>query len=723
MQEYQRFFILAGKLTMPIKHRLILTLSPVIVVLLILITAYTQYTARLTAHELARATSSAISERESTEIQTLVAQARGSTEMLASTFAKMLNDGILTREAVRDYLGAAVRSEKMLAGMSSCWADVDGKNGEYAGTEHGNRQGMLGAYWSRDNSGALQYDQLQEFDREPYFTQPMATRESILTPPYVETTGGSPVMMVTVSSPVLDNSRPRGVVTADISLSYLADLLANVRPYGVGYGYIVSDKGIILAHPSKDLVGKDVAELPSVRRSGIHEDLASKREFTHEGTSIVDGSPTLTGFSAFTLNKGQAPWFFAVAAPKDAVMAESDRQLTIVLILCLAGIIVAVGSIFIVARSISNAMGSMVEYAGDVARGKYGGTASTAGFFKELQQLHSAIGNMIKSLLASTDEANKSKAEAEKGLRQAEEAMAQAEEARTRAEEGRRLLLHAAGEIENVTSRLTSAMEQFAEQMESLVRQSQTQRNLVIAAASAMTQMNSTVLDVAGNAGKAAQGSEAARKSAEGGASIVTDSITAIDMVHANAESLHAEMSALGQQAKGISDVITVINDIADQTNLLALNAAIEAARAGEYGKGFAVVADEVRKLAEKTVTATTEVRAAIAAIQQRTDQSGKALLLTMENLKKGSNFVRNSGDALHSIVGETQATADQINNIATAVEEQSATSQHINESLSEIEQVSNEVSGIAQEAGLAVKALFNQARELSALVSTLRKN
>jgi methyl-accepting chemotaxis protein len=281
-------------------------------------------------------------------------------------------------------------------------------------------------------------------------------------------------------------------------------------------------------------------------------------------------------------------------------------------------------------------------------------------------------------------------------------------------------MLRVADEASTISHRLASTSEQLSAQVEQVSRGADHQRSRVESTASAMTEMNSTVLEVAKNAGQASEQSEATRNKANDGAALVDKVVRAINRVNAVASALQASMQDLGKQAESIGGVMNVISDIADQTNLLALNAAIEAARAGEAGRGFAVVADEVRKLAEKTMSATSEVGANITAIQQsaRTNigEVGEAVKAIIE----ATDLAGTSGRALAEIVDLAAVNASVVTSIATAAEEQSATSEEINRDIEDISKIVAETTQGMVQASAAVQELSRVAQELKTVISEL---
>ncbi len=238
--------------------------------------------------------------------------------------------------------------------------------------------------------------------------------------------------------------------------------------------------------------------------------------------------------------------------------------------------------------------------------------------------------------------------------------------------------------------------------------------------ATAMAEMNSTVLEVARNAGTAAGVANEARSKADNGSRDVDAVIVSIGNVERQASSLKDDMSQLNQQADAIGAIMNVISDIADQTNLLALNAAIEAARAGEAGRGFAVVADEVRKLAEKTMQATVEVGNAINNVQKSVDRNMQNVDASVSNIVQATEQARHAGASLHEIVDLVDASADQIRMIATAAEEQSVTSNQINHSLEMVSNTASETAMAMGESAHAITDLAEQVERLNRLISQL---
>ena len=231
---------------------------------------------------------------------------------------------------------------------------------------------------------------------------------------------------------------------------------------------------------------------------------------------------------------------------------------------------------------------------------------------------------------------------------------------------------------------------------------------------SAINEMTATVQEVARNAAQAAASASDAEQLSEKGKTTVQKSI---DAVHTMAEAIEHATDVIGNLHKdsdSIGAVMGVIKDIAEQTNLLALNAAIEAARAGEQGRGFAVVADEVRTLASRTQQSTTEIEAMIVRLQEGAQGAVEAINYGREQTTSNVEHATSVGEALAAISNSINMINEMNTMIASAAEEQSATTELIDKNIIGVNQSSTDIAEHARQTS-------TRSDELSLLASALQ--
>jgi methyl-accepting chemotaxis protein len=231
--------------------------------------------------------------------------------------------------------------------------------------------------------------------------------------------------------------------------------------------------------------------------------------------------------------------------------------------------------------------------------------------------------------------------------------------------------------------------------------------------ATASEEMAATSMEIAQNCTMAAEGSNQANSTAMDGAGVVQETISGMQRIAMRVRVAAETVSALGERSDQIGAIIGTIEDIADQTNLLALNAAIEAARAGEMGRGFAVVADEVRALAERTTKATREIGEMIKAIQMDTKGAVMSMEEGVTEVEKGTEEAAKSGEALEQILNQIQNVTMQVSQIATAAEEQNATTSEITNNIQQITTVAQGSAEMAQTSMKAATSLSEMADKL----------
>jgi methyl-accepting chemotaxis protein len=178
--------------------------------------------------------------------------------------------------------------------------------------------------------------------------------------------------------------------------------------------------------------------------------------------------------------------------------------------------------------------------------------------------------------------------------------------------------------------------------------------------------VSQSTMDVAGNARKAAQSATLLRSESLAGKSEVDARIEQINSVRHDADLASTGMAGLQDKARRIQVIADVINEIATRTNLLALNAAIEAARAGENGRGFAVGAGEVRQLAQRTKTATDDIRSMLREITEEAESAAAGINKLAGRVVDTAKGIQN----VHTFFNNIEQSADQSEHQIKAIAE-----------------------------------------------------
>lgn len=233
----------------------------------------------------------------------------------------------------------------------------------------------------------------------------------------------------------------------------------------------------------------------------------------------------------------------------------------------------------------------------------------------------------------------------------------------------------------------------------------------------AMTEMSSTVEEVARSAGNTLQQVNTADKETTAGHRVVKSSIDAINRLAQEVENSVQVINRLDNYSDQIGTVLDVIRGIAEQTNLLALNAAIEAARAGEQGRGFAVVADEVRTLASRTQQSTAEIQQTIERLQQGAREAVTVMARSKQEAEASVAQTAQAGESLGRITQSMSVINDMSTQIASAAEEQTAVTQEMHRNMTEIAAASEATSDGAEQNLRASQELARLAEELQKMV------
>ncbi|ADP85482.1 methyl-accepting chemotaxis protein [Nitratidesulfovibrio vulgaris] len=525
------------------------------------------------------------------------------------------------------------------------------------------------------------------------------------------------------------------VQTDEEKLAIIADAIEKARFESDNSGYFFVYTGTVnAAHPTqKQLIGKDLGN--TTDREGVYYVRELARVAASGGGFVTfvfpkPGKGDLSKLGYAEAIPGTRYWIGtgiyidnidAARETLHATMTDISQRETLITLGVVLAVLLLLGvpAAMALTRSIVRPLAAATHAATRITAGELDITLDTSGR-DEAATLQRALADMVTTLRDNFAALHAKEAEAQRQTQSALEAAARADEMARVALASREGMSSTAVRLGEVTTDLDTDSHRLAALSGSINSGSGIQLQRVGETATAMSQMNATVLDVAHSAAGAAEQTALTRDKAREGVDSVKATLDAMQSLDTVATGLADDMRKLDAQSAAIDKVVNVINDIADQTNLLALNAAIEAARAGEAGRGFAVVADEVRKLAEKTMQATGEVGITVRNIQTLTRSNVASMEDALKAIRAAAERSGQSAATLGEILRMTDAAAAQVQAIAAAAEEQSAASEQITRSIAEIDAVARDNGSLLSEADTAIRGIEDKTGILRGLMADL---
>ncbi|WP_421286860.1 methyl-accepting chemotaxis protein [Aeromonas veronii] len=605
----------------------------------------------------------------------------------------------LSRPQVESLLGSSLQQA---SGISSIYAQFepdgyDGEDGNWlGGASHSVAgKGSLEIYFTKDQGGAVAQQAVDAAASEAKFDTSLNefgirnsewylcgrdTRQPCLMEPYLyEISPGNKMLMTSLTVPVLRDGKFVGLAGVDMNLPIFQQLAENLGKSlydNKADVTLVSKMGLIVgSNRYADKLGRPLKEVGLILPDG--QPVSSDSDFILHQPIRVEAANTQWWLmikvpKALALSKAHA-----ISNELGTLLVDAQRQQIIAMggitLLVLGLLVWFIQTITAPLSLISRHVGHLSSNEGDLTQQMEIDT------HQELIDLGSQLNAFLGKL---------------RGMVQMSKGIGQQ-------------VYQQAREMKHTADTMRSSLDEQNLELESVV--------------SAMHQMSTTAVSVAGYAEQAAQESEAATHHINTAQQTLSNARNEIHTLVGDMHEADKAVALVAQRSTNISRILDVIRAIAEQTNLLALNAAIEAARAGDMGRGFAVVADEVRALANKTRESTDEIGQLIGSLQTEVSSSQRLMNTGIERSTTTVQGTEQAFEALNRVVAQIQQIHDHISQVATAAEQQSAVSDDINKNLMRIGDTANVIGQEASSSHQLSEALEQAATALASQLDRLR--
>ncbi|PFG58283.1 methyl-accepting chemotaxis protein [Vibrio sp. ES.051] len=494
---------------------------------------------------------------------------------------------------------------------------------------------LSGKGWNNGVADPNHYDPRSR----PWYSQAKTADHVEFTDVYTDSTTGKYVIS-------LVKSISGGAILGDIELDILSEVIANVKIPG-SHAAIVDEAGNTLASNFSALsfgTTLNDAGLSDVQRMMSTEE-TNMMEYTFQGKEMVAYT------RAINLSNDQR-WYLFVNIDKSVAYSAANKALTesIIssIIMVLLSVTIVLGLLKVLYQPILNLKSLVIDLSqgnGDLTK------RLPVDNDDDLGQISQGINTFVSRLQ-----------EMMLDISQSSQSISQS-----------------VNELKLQTETSTKLLDGHSIETEQIV--------------TAVEEMSSTASDVANNTAQASQLTQSTHSQVTEISVTVNEAATTARKMIDDVDQVSERIININKETQEINRILDIIGEIADQTNLLALNAAIEAARAGEQGRGFAVVADEVRALAARTQASTVEIEQTVQQLRQSSNDAIEDMQITKESCNQTEQQSRRIVESLNSVGDSVVHVSDISVQIATATEQQNATTHEVSCNMSNIRDLVMKIS------------------------------